>query len=241
MGKLFVRGDTHGDFRFLPMWCEENHTTTEDVLVILGDAGINYYGEKKWKEIKTKEFIAEQPITLFCIRGNHEARPMSRSGMKEAMCNAGGICGEMYHEPKYANIFYAKDGGIYEYNQKKILTIGGAYSVDKFYRVMMGWMWFANEQLTDDEWRLIKAKVDGQHFDYVFTHTCPFSWQPTDLFMQGLDQSTVDNSMELWFEQLIHYITFGHWFFGHYHADREDVCGDGKVTMLFNQTMELTI
>ena len=38
--RVFVRGDTHGYFDWLPDWCKENHTTTNDLLIILGDAGI---------------------------------------------------------------------------------------------------------------------------------------------------------------------------------------------------------
>ena len=73
--RVFVRGDTHGYFDWLPDWCEENHTTTNDLLIILGDAGILYYGAKKAREKALKEFISKCPITLLCVRGNHEARP----------------------------------------------------------------------------------------------------------------------------------------------------------------------
>lgn len=236
MGRMFVRGDTHGNFDFLPYFCQDHNTTTDDVLVILGDAGILYYGGKKSREKYLKQYLTEQPITLFCIRGNHEDRPENRKISKVYNSQLNGY---VYCEDEYPNILYALDGGTYRWNNKSILTIGGAYSVDKFYRLSMGWYWNINEQLTEDEMNSISNQYAGQRFDYVFTHTCPYSWQPTDLFLKSIDQSMVDNSMERWMEKFSLEINFGHWYFGHFHDDRFDVCGDGKVTMLFNEYKEL--
>ena len=236
MGRMFVRGDTHGNFDFLPYFCQEHNTTTDDVLVILGDAGILYYGAKKSREKYLKQYLAEQPITLFCVRGNHEDRPEKR-GMTCAYNSL--VDGEVYSEDVCPNVLYAKDGAVYHWNGKSILTIGGAYSIDKFYRCAMGWYWNPAEQLTEAEMDAITQQHMGKYYDYVFTHTCPFTWQPTDLFLSGIDQNSVDNSMEIWLEGFSRDIDFGHWYFGHFHADRLDVCGDGKVTMLFNGDLEL--
>ena len=82
-GRLFVRGDTHGNFDFLPYFCEENHTDYQDILVILGDAGLLYYGENKAKEKYLKMHVSQQPITIVCVRGNHEDRPKNRSKMEK--------------------------------------------------------------------------------------------------------------------------------------------------------------
>lgn len=230
MNRMFVRGDTHGNFDFLPHWCEENQTDAADVLVILGDAGINYYGKKK--ETYLKEWLSKQPITLFCIRGNHEARPQSRPKMKLVETELGTV----WAEEEYPNIWYAMDGGEYNWNGKTILTIGGAYSVDKFYRIANGWNWFADEQLTAEEREEILSHIDGKHYDYIFTHTCPTHWMPTDLFLKNIDQSMVDNSMERWLVQVENSISYGHWFFGHYHADRDFT---DYMTMLYNKIVEI--
>ena len=42
----YITGDTHGLFQRIKDYSYNNATTKEDVLIILGDAGINYYGEK---------------------------------------------------------------------------------------------------------------------------------------------------------------------------------------------------
>lgn len=236
MGKMYVRGDTHGNFDFIPYFCQEHNTTTDDVLVILGDAGILYFDTEKPREKYLKQYLAKQPITLFCVRGNHEDRPENR----HVPCVYNSLVdGEVYSEELYPNILYAKDGAVYHWNGKSILTIGGAYSVDKFYRHAMGWYWNPFEQLTESEMSGIMERCAGKHYNYVFTHTCPFTWQPTDLFLSNIDQNAVDNTMEIWMDKFSRNIDFDHWFFAHFHSDRLDVCDDGKVTMLFNKDIEL--
>jgi 3-oxoacid CoA-transferase subunit A len=40
---IFLTGDTHRDFYRIFEFCEENELKEDDILIILGDAGINYY------------------------------------------------------------------------------------------------------------------------------------------------------------------------------------------------------
>jgi 3-oxoacid CoA-transferase subunit A len=111
------------------------------------------------------------------------------------------------------------------------LTIGGAYSVDKHYRLMRAGLteeendpkvtgWFSDEQLTHYEQKDIDFSTYGKHYDFVFTHTCPISWEPRDLFLDFVDQSSVDKSTELWLDKVKDHISWNVWCFGHYHADR---------------------
>ena len=49
---IYITGDTHGDFRNVARFCEKMQTNKDDVLIILGDAGINYYGGEQDTEKK---------------------------------------------------------------------------------------------------------------------------------------------------------------------------------------------
>ena len=238
-GRLFVRGDTHGNFDFLPYFCEENQTDYQDILVILGDAGLLYYGENKAQEKYLKKYVAEQPITIVCVRGNHEDRPKNRSKMEVVTICQKEIVGTFYYEPEYSSILYAIDGENYVIQGKTCFVVGGAYSVDKWYRLQMGWKWFPDEELTDEEMNLILSKTKNAKYDHIFTHTCPEPWEPTDLFLSCIDQNSVSKRMEKFLWALSKNFEWGHWWFGHYHTDRKDVCGDGKVHMLFNQVEEI--
>ena len=40
---IYITGDTHREFDRIRYFCEKNKTTKNDIIIILGDAGINYY------------------------------------------------------------------------------------------------------------------------------------------------------------------------------------------------------
>ena len=228
--RIFSRGDTHGRFDFLPYFCMSYETTKKDLLIILGDCGINYFGGSRDTELK--ESICTNEITLFCLRGNHEMRPSDVRGMVEIdYCGA-----RAYIEYEYPNIIYAKDGEIYNINGGRFLTLGGAYSVDKWYRIETGRGWFANEQLSKDERAQILEKITGQEVDFILTHTCPLQFQPTELFIQGIDESSIDKEMEIWLTEVEEKVWYGNFLFGHYHADKQIRPG---VRMLYNNIIEL--
>jgi len=44
---IYLTGDTHRDFKLVAAFCDTVDSTRDDVLIILGDAGINYFGGEK--------------------------------------------------------------------------------------------------------------------------------------------------------------------------------------------------
>lgn len=62
---IYITGDTHGDFRNVERFCEKMQTSEDDVLIILGDAGINYYGPEQDK--RKKKYLESLPINDDCI------------------------------------------------------------------------------------------------------------------------------------------------------------------------------
>lgn len=222
MLKWIITGDTHGavSTRLENIMFENIEFNPQDMaVIILGDVGFNYYSNKKDWRLKHK--ASEYGFTLYCLRGNHEMRPSDVEGIK--LIYDENVKGEVYIEEEFPLIRYFVDGGEYEINGFKVLTIGGAYSVDKFYRLERGLHWFKNEQLSYNEFEKIFNRVKGKEFDFVFTHTCPLSFQPRDLFLSFIDQSKVDNTMEKFLEVLKDNIFYKHWCFGHYHADRVEL------------------
>lgn len=207
-----ITGDTHGQMdRFNKL------TGQQDLgVIILGDAGCNYYKNKK--DDKIKQQLEDTGCYYYLVRGNHEDRPENVDGMISVYDPD--VQGDVYMQETFPHIKYLKDGGIYMFGTHRTLILGGAYSVDKEYRILMNWMWFPQEQLSKAERDAITANVEGQKFDFVFSHTCPISWEPFDLFLNSIDQSKVDKSMELWLDDLKNKIEFDVWCFGHYHADR---------------------
>ena len=219
----WVTGDTHGDFsRFYKL----NEAVPKDEVwgvIILGDAGLNFWLNKRDKKNKYRICNKYSKLRFYCVRGNHEARPEDIEDMEKIWDDE--VNDEVYWEPQYPHIKYFIDGFEYNINGYKILVCGGAYSVDKYWRLekqAAGFYsgWFANEQLSEEERNLIMSLVKGHRYDLILAHTCPYEWMPRDLFLSCVDQSTVDNSMELWLGELLQKCSWGVFLCGHYHDDR---------------------
>jgi len=195
---FYITGDTHRDFKMAAALCDTVESTKDDVLILLGDAGINYYGGEKDRELKRR--LAELPITLFCIHGNHEQRPETL-GYTETAWNGGVV----YQEPEFPGLLFAKDGEIYTINGKRHIVIGGAYSIDKSLRLAEGWGWWADEQPSPEIRERVEARLDaeGWRVDIVLSHTCPLKYEPREVFISGVNQAGVDKTTEKWLDGIV--------------------------------------
>lgn len=214
---IYVTGDTHGNFKWLVEFCKEMpHLTRDDVMIILGDAGFNYFDDVR--DMSNKVGMATLPITIFCIHGNHEMRPTSVEGYHEQEWR-GGI---VYMQDDYPNILFAKDGEVFDLDGKSAVAIGGAYSVDKHYRLAHGYRWFEDEQPSAEIKQAVENKLATMEWqvDTVLSHTCPAKCIPTEVFIDGIDQSTLDNSTEEWLDTIEGRLQYRRWFCGHYHTEK---------------------
>ncbi len=57
---VYYTGDIHGDISRVISFIENNKLTSEDILVLLGDVGLNYYGDKR---IDKMEFLMHSIVT----------------------------------------------------------------------------------------------------------------------------------------------------------------------------------
>ena len=217
--KWYVTGDTHRDFSRFKNYSDADKQDENLGVIILGDAGLNYMIEQWWPDYHVKNSLKKKyKFTIYCVKGNHEARPSECKNMHLVWDD--NVNGEVWIEDDFPNIKYFKEVGEYIINGYHVLVIGGAYSVDKWYRLQYDKQWFASEQLTREEMNSVKSLTLGKKYEFVLSHTCPISWEPTDLFLGCIDQSIVDKTMELWLEEVKDYVDWKIWLFGHYHADR---------------------
>jgi 3-oxoacid CoA-transferase subunit A len=228
---IYITGDTHGDFRRVAAFCDKVEPMKDDVLIILGDAGVNYYGHPK--DTRVKQMLSELPITLFCIHGNHERRPEATGLYRETEWR-GGI---VYVEDNFPSLLFAKDGEVYDFGGKRCIAIGGAYSVDKYYRLANRWGWWADEQPSEEIKRRVEARLEVENWkiDTVLSHTCPMKYIPTEVFLKGIDQSTVDNSIEEWLGKIEARLAYGNWYCGHYRTNKRI----DKLRFMFEDFLEL--
>ena len=246
---IYVMGDIHGNtipvFNF---YNKRKHLIKEnDVLILLGDSGINYYLNGRDKKFKKE--LSKYPFTYFVLRGNHDERPSILAQNNPQDWTAEVFFGGMVLiEKAFPNIKYALDcptlyaipnqqGGTYT-----TFTLPGAYSVDKYYRLMNGWAWFKEEQLTPEEMDDGMEILKGLDYkcDLILSHTCPCMYEPTDLFLPSINQSTVDRTMEQYLGSIEYSTDYKAWLWGHFHAYRDYPRPDNRRrTMLFQHAIEL--
>lgn len=228
---VYVTGDLHGQFGRVKYFAREAETSYKDTLVVLGDVGLNYnLNTVDWYR---KRDAASIPVTMLCVHGNHEARPTKKMRYQEKEFAGGTVL----YEPEFPSLLFAVDGEIYRLNGKQCLVIGGAYSVDKMYRLASGAKWFPDEQPSEK----IKEKVErvlyerDYRVDMVLSHTCPIQYIPTEVFLPMIDQKTVDNSTERWLGEIEEQLDYDRWWCGHYHTEKTI----DKMRFLYGSVREL--
>lgn len=214
---IYVTGDKHGDFSGVFAWVRENRSVSrDDILIVLGDAGLNY-SKTKSDYIAKERVSREVPCRLIMVHGNHEERPENCDGYSLKYVDDLGC--ECWVQDEFPNLLFPKDG-VMTINGKKFLVLGGAYSVDKFLRLTYGWPWFPSEQMPAETKDYIRELVKTEHnFDYVLSHTAPMKYEPKHLFLKNLNQKMIDKTMEAFLDEIEGQISYGFWLFGHYHSD----------------------
>jgi len=211
---IYYTGDIHGSYREITAFCLEHNLSEEDTLILLGDVGANYYGGKRDREIK--HALNRLKPTVLCIHGNHEIRPFTiPSYITKEWCG-----GTVWYEEQYPNLLFAKDGEIFTMEGLRHLVIGGAYSVDKYYRLTNNYGWWADEQPSDEIKAYVTKQLATHKVDIILAHTCPFKYEPTEVFLPFIDQSTVDDSTERWLDKIEEVANYKAWFCGHWHVDK---------------------
>lgn len=221
----FLKGDIHGNLFEIIDFINRFNLGKNDNIIILGDCGIAWRKDKKdlaqniklWNE-------CGNGVKLYFIDGNHENFNILNSLPIEN--NMGKIADNIYH---------LRRGQVYEFENKKILVCGGADSIDK-YRRIENFTWWKEEAISQET----IDDISAGHYDYVLTHCCPRSvFEKNKIYLstlQFLDENKINHNSEDMLEQLKNKITFDHWFFAHYHINRNL---DEKFTCLFEDFREV--
>lgn len=214
---VLLTGDIHGEVSRIRNIVERLQLTAGDTIVILGDVGMNYYGNNKGDRHRKKR-LDRCGVPILCVHGNHEMRPETIDTYKEIQWNSGIV----YVEEDYPNLLFAKDGEVYDLDGQKSLVIGGAYSVDKWYRLQCDLKWFPDEQPSQEIKERVEGKLNdlGWKVDSVLSHTCPARYIPTEAFLTTVNQATVDRSTEDWLDSIAAHLDYGRWYCGHWHIDK---------------------
>ncbi len=213
MSNLFVTGDCHGDFSKLSYtnWPMSSSLTRDDYIIVAGDVGLIFAPVPSREEIWWTKWLSNKPWNLLIVDGNHENHPKLNSLPREE--RFGGVVGKVSD-----NIFHLRRGEIYEICRKKILTFGGARSIDQAYRTE-GISWWPEEVPSyADMDHCIDSMEKHQHrVDLIIAHTCPQALAPV---IAGRMGSTVfDDPTQRMLDHITSACSFDHFFCGHWHED----------------------
>ena len=202
-------------------------------MIILGDAGMNFYGGLR--DVMKKERLAQLPLTIFSIHGNHEMRPATIPSYHLTDWHGG----KAYVEDTYPNLLFALDGEIYDLDGMRAIAIGGAYSIDKMYRLAHGYGWWPDEQPSPSTKEKVEKALDacGWKIDVVLSHTTPLKYEPVEAFLSFIDQRKVDKSTETWLDGIENRLDYRRWYCGHYHIEKDI----DRLSILFESIREFTV
>lgn len=155
-------------------------------------------------------------LLILCIHGNHEIRPSHIPGYQLIDWHGG----KVWQEERYPNLLFAKDGEIFDLEGKKCIAIGGAYSVDKFYRLQRSYGWWVDEQPGLETKDFVEQQLQTHPVDVILSYTCPFKYEPIEMFLGGIDQTTVDSATELWLDKIEEQFFYDVWYCAHWHTDK---------------------
>ena len=254
MGRVFITGDTHGRYDFLKLkqykWPQG--ISKDDYLIIAGDFGGVWGGiidlvklEKEQgcylgadknptldKDAYTLLEYQHLPCTVLFIDGNHENFDALKKYKVEEW-NGGKV---QFIRP---DIIHLMRGQCYTLFGKKFFTMGGATSVDKWYR-KEHISWWKEELPTKEECDIALDTLDKNDWsvDYVITHAAP------NKILSQIDATFEHDMITNFLFTIDMDLKFKDWYFGHYHIDEDFSKNDKddepiKYHCLYDRIIEL--
>ena len=216
---VYITGDTHGELqRFTETWMPGISTwTKDDTLMICGD--FSFLLEDNAKEVWTLDQMQNFPFEILFVDGNHENFPKLETFPQEK--RYGGRVNRIRN-----NVFWLRRGELYTVQGHTFWVFGGAYSLDKAFRVAYQRLcgtkvWFEEELPIGEEYDRGSASLQACDFapDYILTHTAPAS-----VIFRILRQMPDEHDAEL--TGYLEWVygkcrdRIKHWYFGHLHLDQ---------------------
>ncbi len=181
-----------------------------DVLIICGDFGYIYSGDKTEKQVI--DFLATRRFVTAFIDGTHD-NMHTINRCRETYWHGG-----MVHRIK-GNLIHLCRGQIFEIDGNSYFTFGGGESTDKDMRLEQG-NWWREEEPTPLEMAEGAKRLDeaGLKVDYIITHEPPSLVKSSMLLKNGSRDRV--NKLNGYFEEIGRSCDYRHWYFGSLHEDR---------------------
>lgn len=189
------------------------------LIFVLGDGGFLWYDDPYshfgGELIRLLDsYLYRLNSKLIVIPGNHENYHIIYNCLPKVHLDESLYSGDFREISPY--ILYTERYGGYLFEDKSVLVLGGALSLDRKIRVPNK-TWFQAETYSIEDKNKIMTFIRDCEYDYVFAHTCP------DLVLRqiyGEDGLRYRDGNSEFYSKLMNYISPKTWYFGHLHPEK---------------------
>lgn len=188
--RILMCGDAHGNISHVRYLLSTAKKQNCDRIFVLGDFGLWEHERDGVVFLNLVSAYAHQRgLQVYCLDGNHDnwVESVFRAGPRPDA--------EGFHELRRA-VKYAGRGHQWNWDGKEFIALGGAYSVDKHWRLACeasgetmdsmgnvvnakaGSLWFPDEEMSDDDMDNILATASPGKVDVMLAHDKPLWSQP---------------------------------------------------------------
>lgn len=178
--RILLAGDTHGNTRHVQYLLKIAKEQDCDSIFQVGDFGAWEHFASGVEYFDTVDRHARlHGIPVYWLDGNHDKTSLVLDKYGDNKDEEGFILCRPH-------LRYAPRGHVWEWAGKTFIALGGAYSVDKDYRLAVeahqgqggGRHWFPEEEMTDQDMETFILKSPVAVVDYMFTHDKPRGSNP---------------------------------------------------------------
>lgn len=213
MSRVFITGDIHGHFDIGKLNSDNFSTgkelTKDDYVIICGDFGLVFDQTETDEEKYWLDWLEDKPWTTLFVDGNHENFVRLNAYPVEEWH------GGRVHKIR-PSIIHLMRGQVFDINEYKWFTYGGAESTDRQWRTPYK-SWWPEETPSSEEYnegvdnlRAVDFKVD-----YIVTHAMPQSYLE-NFFYRAY---TKPNRTPYQLQDFKSMCEYRDWYCGHYHMD----------------------
>ena len=245
---IYITGDTHADFTRLEedKFPIQTEMTQNDYVIICGDfGGVWNYIVESMHEKQWLDWLDNKNFTTLFVDGNHENfERLYKYPVEEWH-------GGKVHKIR-DSVIHLMRGEIYDIDNKKFFTFGGARShdirdgilnIDEYEKIyeyrkrgayfrIRDYSWWDLELPTEEEMQNGIKNLEKANYkvDYIITHCCQTSIQTL------LNPSYKIDVLTDYLQKISEKCKFKKWYFGHYH-DYKQV--NSQFTLLYENIVPL--